>query len=242
MAEDNLFLQQLDAADRGSLEPRLKRMMLRTTESIAEHGDQVVTAYLPINCILSVITVMRDGRQVESRTIGRESGFGLLHALGSPYAYERVEVQVGGEAWALPLAALSDLAVRSPAGLQTIARFAQATIVQSATSLACNSLHTVEQRLARWLLLTQDRLASNVLPLTQEHLSIMLAVQRTTVTAAAARLQELELISYSRGKIHIHDRAGLRRTSCECYEQIEDGIRRLIGVDPEVDGASSPRS
>jgi len=229
VTDENLFLRQLSAADRQVLEPRLSKAPLRANELIAEEGGQVRAAYLPASCILSVITVMRDGREVESRTIGRESGFGLLHALGSSYSYERVEVQIGGESWSLPLESLSDLARTSASGLRTIVRFAQATIVQSSTALACNSLHTVEQRLARWLLLTQDRLASEVLPLTQEHLAIMLAVQRTTVTAAAAKLQDAGLISYSRGKIQVLDRPGLLKASCECYEQIEDGVSRLIG-------------
>lgn len=235
MADENLFLRHLDVRDRKVIEPRLSRVTLRTDEVIAEDGGHVGSAYLPVNCVLSVITVMRDGREVESRTIGRESGFGLLHALGSAYSYERVEVQIGGEAWKAPLSSLSDLAQSSPSGLRTIVRFAQATIVQSSTALACNSLHTVEQRLARWLLLTQDRLASDTLPLTQEHLAIMLAVQRTTVTTAAARLQEMQLVSYSRGKIQVLDRPGLIRTSCECYEQIEDGVRRLTGAEVAPD-------
>jgi len=234
VADENLFLRYLSAADRALIEPRLRRVSLRVNELIAEDAGEVRAAFLPIDCILSVITVMRDGREVESRTIGRESGYGLLHALGSPYSYERVEVQISGEAWTLPLASLSELATASPSGLNTIVRFAQATIVQSATALACNSLHAVDQRLARWLLLTQDRLSSDVLPLTQEHLSIMLAVQRTTVTAAAAKLQDIGLIRYSRGKIQVLDRAGLLKTSCECYEQIETGVGRLIGVQPHA--------
>jgi CRP-like cAMP-binding protein len=230
VADENLFLRELNAADREALQPHLSRAPLRLNKVIAEDGGQVRAVHLPINCILSVITVMRDGREVESRTIGRESGFGLLHALGSPYSYERVEVQVGGDCWFLPVGALAELAAASPSGLRAIVRFAQATIVQSSTALACNSLHAVEQRLARWLLLTQDRLTSDILPLTQEHLAIMLAVQRTTVTAAAAKLQEMQLIRYSRGKIQVLDRPGLRRASCECYEQIDEAVQRLIGA------------
>ena len=229
MADGNLFLRHLQARDLESLKPDLRRIDLVVGERITEQGAEVQAAILPINSIVSVITVMRDGRGVESRTIGRESGFGLLHALGSPYAFERVEVQVSGEAWTVPLASLSRLAIASPAALKVIAQFAQSSLVQSTVNLACNALHDVESRFCRWLLMTQDRLGSDILPLTQEHLSIMLAVQRTTINGAAQRLQDEGAIRYSRGRIQVLDRALLRRCSCECFEQIEDSAGRLIG-------------
>jgi CRP-like cAMP-binding protein len=224
----NLFLRHLPVGAADWLRPRLQRVSLKRDQLIVEQGDAVRTAILPIDCILSVITVMRDGRQVESRTIGRETGFGLLHALGSPYAMERVEVQIGGDAWILPLGALSDLAARDRQASHTMACFAQAAIVQTTVSVACNALHDVESRLCRWLLLTQDRLGSDVLPLTQEHLAIMLAVQRTTVTVAAARVEDMGLIARARGRIRILDRRGLVEASCECFEQIEAGVQRLV--------------
>src|SRR5262249_5985126 len=157
--------------------------------------------HFPVDSVLSVVTVMRTGAQVESRTIGRESGYGLLHALGSPAALERMLVQVGGRAWRGSLPAIRDAALSSNSLLQAIIHHPQASIVQAAQNSACTSLHPAEQRLCRWLLLTQDRLGSNVLPLTQEHMAIMLGVQRTTVTAIASHLQERGAISYVRGKI-----------------------------------------
>lgn len=229
MAVGNLFLRHLRAQDLELLKPELRRVDLAVNDRIADEGAEVQTALLPIDCIISVITVMRDGRTVESRTIGRESGFGLLHALGSPYAFERVVVQISGVSWAVPVPALSRLALASPHALKAIAQFAQSSLVQSTVALACNALHDVESRLCRWLLMTQDRLESDVLPLTQEHLSTMLAVQRTTVNAAARRLQDRGAVRYSRGRIKILNRDALLRCSCECYEQIEESARRLIG-------------
>ena len=172
---------------------------------------------------------MRDGRQVESRTIGRESGFGLLHALGSLVSYERVIVQVPGPACRLPVKTLAAAVRTSPTMLEEVARHAQASIIQSAQATACNALHDVEGRMCRWLLMTQDRLMSSQVPLTQEHLSIMLGVQRTTVTAVAQELQEANLISYSRGKIRILSREGLQRRACECYAAIENAAARMVG-------------
>ncbi|WP_334162169.1 Crp/Fnr family transcriptional regulator [Phenylobacterium sp.] len=228
MAWSNHFLDSLEPGDLAALRPHLAEVALQRNELLDEAGKTIVDVYLPIDCILSIVTVMRDGAQVESRTIGRESGYGLLHALGSPISYERMIVQVSGRAWRLPLERLREAAEASPKLTRCIVHHAQATIIQSAQSTACNSLHSAEQRLARWLLLTQDRLASDLLPLTQEHLSIMLGVQRTTVTAIASEMQARGVISYVRGKITVEDRTALERTSCECYEAIQRGTEHML--------------
>jgi CRP-like cAMP-binding protein len=225
--ESNHVLQSLSRQDLDSLRPSLAKVTLERGETLAEDRRRLTCAHLPTDAILSVITVMKDGRMVESRTIGRESGYGLLHALGSRHCYERVEVQVAGEAWKVPLDALAELAHGSPAALKVIAMHAQATVVQSAVSVACNMLHGVHPRLCRWLLMTQDRLQSDVLPLTQEHLGIMLGVQRTTVTAVIAALQESGAVRTLRGKITVLDRAKLEACACECYEAIDASARRL---------------
>ncbi|WP_374471295.1 Crp/Fnr family transcriptional regulator [Phenylobacterium sp.] len=228
MAWDNHFLDSLAEAEIAVLRPHLAEARLSRNDVLEEAGQTVADVYLPIDCILSIVTVMRDGSQVESRTIGRESGYGLLHALGSPVSYERMIVQVGGRAWRIPLERLRDAARSRPELVRCIVQHAQATIVQSAQSTACNSLHAAEQRLARWLLMTQDRLESDLLPLTQEHMSIMLGVQRTTVTAIASELQARGLISYTRGKVTVCDRPGLERTSCECYAAIRNGVEAML--------------
>jgi CRP-like cAMP-binding protein len=178
-----------------------------------------------------VVAVMSDGRTVESRTIGRESGFGLLHALGSRRSIERVTTQIGGEALRVPIDHLAQIAARSPAAMRCITAHAQATIAQSAISTACNALHAVEPRLCRWLLLTQDRLGSDELPLTQEHLATMLGVQRTTVTHVAGELQAKAFISYARGVVRVRKRAGLLGCTCECYGAISAAAEMLAGSD-----------
>lgn len=228
MAWSNHFLDSLEPGDLASLRPHLSEVTLKRNDLLDEAGQTITDVYLPIDCILSIVTVMQDGAQVESRTIGCESGYGLLHALGSPISYERMIVQVSGRAWRLPLERLRAAAEASPQLTRCIVHHAQATIIQAAQSTACNSLHSAEQRLARWLLLTQDRLSSDLLPLTQEHLSIMLGVQRTTVTAIASELQARGLISYVRGKITVEDRPALERTSCECYGAIQRGVEAML--------------
>ena len=187
------------------------------------------TAILPVGCILSVVQVMRDGRAIETRTIGREGGYGLLHALGARTAVERVLTQIAGTAYVLPIVQLAAQAKHSPELTRSIVQHAQATLLQTAQGIACNTLHAAEPRLCRWLLLTQDRLASDVLPLTQEHLSIMLGVQRTTVTALASDLQRRRAISYSRGRIRILDRPALESVACECYRAMTLRVEEVLG-------------
>jgi CRP-like cAMP-binding protein len=229
MAWDNHFLDTLDPADLRALRPHLSPINLVRNEVLDEAMRPVRFVYFPVQSILSVVTVMRDGAQVESRTIGRESAYGLLNVLGSPVSFEQMLVQIGGEAWRAPLAPLREAALASPSLVQAIVHHAQATIVQASQTTACNSLHPAEQRLCRWLLMTQDRLGADVLPLTQEHLSIMLGVQRTTVTALAGQLQARGAIAYARGRITVLERETLEAGACECYGAIERGTAAMLG-------------
>lgn len=228
MPWDNHFLDSLGRQDLDGMTGQLTEVTLERNQLLDEAGRNVTFVYLPTDSILSVLTVMKDGSQVESRTIGREGGYGLLQALGSPISYERTLCQVGGRAWRAPLSALREAAERPPVR-DAIVRHAQASLIQAAQSTACNTLHRAEHRLCRWLLLTQDRLASDILPLTQEHLAIMLGVQRTTITAVASGLQERGLIAYSRGKIRVLDRSALEACACECYEAIRTGAAAMLG-------------
>jgi CRP-like cAMP-binding protein len=228
MSWDNHFLDSLAEGDLGSLAPHLTKVSLTRSERVDEAGQPMDFVYLPIDCVLSVLTVMQNGDQLESRTIGRESGYGLLQVLGSPISYERTIVQVAGRAWRAPLAALRGVAQRSDGLREAIVRHAQASLLQTAQSTACNTLHRAEQRLCRWLLMTQDRVGSDILPLTQEHLAIMLGVQRTTVTAGALALAERGVITYTRGRIRIIDRPALERCACECYRAIRHGEALML--------------
>jgi CRP-like cAMP-binding protein len=229
MAVANQFVEALSPADREAVLERAVKLTIHRDQLLAETGEKVGYVYLPLNCILSVVIVMRDGRTVESRTIGRESGFGLLYALGSRRSFERVIAQVGGETLRVPADHLTKIAVSSPAAARCIAAHAQATVAQSAISTACNALHGVEPRLCRWLLLTQDRLDADELPLTQEHLSTMLGVQRTTITHVAGDLQARGYISYSRGRVKVLNRKALLGCTCECYEAMNEAAAMALG-------------
>jgi CRP-like cAMP-binding protein len=237
MAFGNHFLDGLKPRDIEALRPHLRKVVLAQNQSLATTWSPVVRSILPVDAIISVILEMRDGRQVETRTIGCESGFGLLHVLGSSMSYETVITQVGGDAFVIDQRDFAAWARQSQSMMESIVRHGQATIVQSAQTVACNALHDVKQRLARWLLMTQDRVGRDELPLTQQHLSVMLAVQRTTVTAAASELQREGAIAYRRGRLTVLDRSLLKKRSCECYETIENGVKKLFSS-PRIDQAS----
>lgn len=234
----NHFLKSLSNADLELIRPALEHVELRRDDLLAHAHEPLHLVYFPLDCILSVIVVMKDGREIESRTIGCESGYGLLNALGSRISYEQVICQIGGECCRMRGQALAEATQKSPSLLRAVVSHAQATILQAAQSTACNALHDVEGRLAKWLLMSQERVGGPVLPLTQEHFAIMLGVQRTTVTAIAQEFQEAGLISYSRGKIRLVDSPGLERRSCECFTAIQDGVAQMIGVGGQAATAS----
>jgi len=227
----NFVVHSLPKPDREPFGSRLQKVVLERGEVICEPGRQMTHAFMPINCILSVITIMHDGREVESRTIGRESGVGLLEAMGSRRAFERVIVQVPGECWKMPIDDLHRMAQESRTLAQCMIKHAQISLGQAVRGVACNALHSGEERLCKWLLLTQDRLDGDVVPLTQEHLSVMLGVQRTTVTALAQKLQDDGIIAYARGKIWLRSREHLLGRSCECYRILKTTADELL-ADP----------
>jgi CRP-like cAMP-binding protein len=233
----NGFLDNLEDADYALLQPHLTEKYLERDTTINDPGDRLDTVYFPAGAILSVITLMEDGRGVESSTIGRESAQGVLAAFGSYRAYNRVICQVPGPCFMIPTARLKDAAAKSQTLTDDLIRHVQGNNAQIEQSVACNALHTVEQRLCRWILMSADRGNGKIVPLTQEYLAIMLGVQRTTVTQAARTLQAAGLINYSRGLIEVINRKGLEETVCECYAVVRQKFDVLLGQ-----GRKAPQS
>jgi CRP-like cAMP-binding protein len=225
----NEFLDSLTAQDFALIESFLTQEHLAHNAVVTPLGAEVNSVLFPTGAILSIITMMEDGRGVESCTIGHESGYGLLNVLGSAAAFDRVISQVPGSALRIAGARLKAAATASPSLMDMILRHIQANLAQTQQSVACNALHPAEARLCRWLLMSRDRTRSQKLPLTQEFLGFMLGVQRTTVTAAARALQSAGLIRYSRGQIEILDHAGLEAGACECYAAVRERHAHLVG-------------
>jgi CRP-like cAMP-binding protein len=182
--------------------------------------------------VLSVVTVMVNGRTVESDTVGYESVVGVLCALGGTQAVSRTFTQIPGSAVRLSAARLRRQADESPAFRKLLIRHAQANLAQAHQSVACNALHELSERLCRWLLMSHDRTASDDVQLTQQYLATMLGVQRTTVTEALGELASAGMIRQGRGCIHIIDRAQMEALVCECYGAVRANLKQLIGDEP----------
>ena len=221
-------------ADFNALKPSLIQTTLEHNQVVSEPGTPVESVYFPVTAILSVITLMDDGQGVEACTMGFENAYGLVNALGSPIATERVIAQVPGLSFRVPTARLRAAAAHSPALTDLMVRHIQSMLAQIEQSVACNVLHPLEARLCRWLLMSQDRTANGILPLTQEFLGFMLGVQRTSVTIAARALQAAGLIRYSRGQIAIVDRPGLEEGACECYASVQLKQEQLFSDRPRL--------
>ncbi|CAN5185696.1 Crp/Fnr family transcriptional regulator [soil metagenome] len=177
--------------------PDLSEVAFAAGQLLFEVGDKAENVYFPSSAVISVVTVMEDGRSAESHTIGRESGVGLVNAAGEVAVQSRVFAQVGGGALRLPAAALRRRLADSETLPGLMMRHVHASLLQAQQFTACNVLHPADQRLARWLLMTADRTGSASFPLTQEYMAVMTGVQRTTVSTLATGFKERGLIRYS---------------------------------------------
>lgn len=227
----NHFLDSLEVGTFKLLSPSLVDVVLTRQDVISTPGSDIDCVWFPTTAVLSVITIMASGQDVEACIIGRESGYGLLSALGSPIAMDRVIPQAPGEALKMRSSRMKSAAALSADLTDLIIRHAQGHAAQLQQSVACNAIHSVEARLCRWLLMTQDRIGGAYLPLTQEFLGFMLGVQRTTVTGFAGDLQDAGAIRYSRGQIEILNRKALEAGACECYAGVERNAK-LLGISP----------
>ena len=208
-----------------------------TAPSMYEHGDvlqrpnaQVENVHFPTSGVMSVIALLEGGsRPVEAVTVGREGMTNVHAVLGSRRTgAESTVAQVEGKGFTVPVEQFGEHASR-PGPLQRIVHgYAQAYRAQTAYGAACNAVHYVTRRCARWLLQTHDRVVSDSFYLTQEYLATMLGVERSTVSVAAADLHRNGLIDYRRGHVRILDREGLEAASCECYENIRTEYSRLV--------------
>lgn len=199
-------------------------------DPLHEPGGTLTDVFFPVDSVASTLTVMDDGARIETATIGNEGmvGIAALFGLERLGARERSQTQVPGNTIRMPAAALREMTSDGGLFRATLFRYAQALLTQISQQAACNGLHSVEERTARWLLMTRDRVGGDEFPLTQEFLSEMLGVRRASVTVAAGVLQRAGLITYRRGRIHILDGARLEGASCECYRIIRSEYERMI--------------
>lgn len=216
----NFFLTALSAADVDALSGSLVETSFSAAQVLYEPHDPVDVIYFPGSACISIVTVLEDGKAVETSTVGRESAVALVDAISGESARSRIFAQIGGSAMRMSASAYRNRLQESPKLMRLTLLHIRATALQAEQGVACNASHGVHQRLARWLLMTQDRVGSDAFPLTQEYMAVMTGVQRSTVSLMAATLKREGVIDYSRGLMRIVDRPALEAHACECYSVI----------------------
>jgi len=225
----NHILAALAPSDYRRIETKLEAAPFRQRQPIHEPDGPISHVYFPRSGVASIVTRMSEGGTVEVATIGNEGMIGLSAYLGNGRSSMEVFVQIPGEAVRMTSGTFRQ-EIRTSAGLRdAIRRYTQAFLVQIGQSAACNRVHPIGERCARWLLMSHDRVPGDEFSLTQEFLAEMLGVRRASVTDAAGRLKRRGLIEYRRGRIRILDRRGLEKAACECYRLIRSEHEQLVG-------------
>ena len=220
----NSLLAALPRRDYQGLLPELEPVTLTYGEVLYQPGERIRHAYFPSECHVSLLLAVAD-KALEVCLVGREGMVGIGLAMGVEESPVRALVQGSGTALRMKAGPFRDALAGCPALQRELYRYAYAKLAQARQTAACNRFHSVSQRLARWLLMTRDRVRSDRFHLTHEFLADMLGVRRAGVTGAAATLQRHKLIEYRRGDIAILDGRGLAAAACPCYEV----VRKLAG-------------
>jgi CRP-like cAMP-binding protein len=216
----NEILLRLPPKECGVLFAELEYVQMRTHDVLHEAGQAITHGYFINGGLASVLNMMADGKSVEVGLAGKEGFIGLPLAVGLTTSPNRVVAQVAGSAFRIRASDFAQALRRCPQLERQLNRFTHAMAMQATQVAACNRSHEVDERLARWLLMSQDRLGGDRIPLTQEFLAHMLGTRRASVTVAAGILQKAGLIKYTRGEVNVVNRAELEDASCECYRSM----------------------
>jgi CRP-like cAMP-binding protein len=224
----NNLLRQLSSAEFAKVAPWLQQVSLEFKESLYEFDRPLTHVYFVTSGVVSLVTDMHDGSGVvETGTVGREGLVGIPAFLGAERAPGRAFVQVSGTALRMESGQLRAAAARSNPLRELLLLYTNALISMVAQSAACTRNHPIEERMARWLLMTHDRVDEDEFPLTQEFLGLMVGARRPSVNVAGRSLQAAGLIRYTRGRITVLDRRGLEAASCECYRMVRKQMLRV---------------
>lgn len=225
----NKLLAKIPSEELDRLRPHLQEVELAYSQVLSEPDEPIKNVYFVTGGVVSLVNEPEDGEIVEFATIGNEGMAGFPVILGSTTMPSRVIVQVPGSGLRMRTSDLLDVLKQTPILRALLMRYVMALLNHVAQSTSCNRLHEVQERCARWLLHTHDRVNGDSFMLTQEFLSQMLGVHRPTVSIAARMLHQAGLIRYSRGQIEVIDRDGLEAAACPCYRLIADQYAHLLG-------------
>jgi CRP-like cAMP-binding protein len=221
----NRILLSISRKESSHVLPKLEFVRLKLHQVLHEAGETIKSAYFVNAGLISILAVQPDGKTVEVGLIGREGFTGLPLLVGYSNGPTRVMIQSDGTAYRCDAETLKQLMQQCPELQQQLHRFAHQLAMQTTQIAACNRLHDVVERLARWILMSQDRVGSDKLPLTQEFLANMLGTRRSSVTVAAGALQKAGLIAYTRGSVTILNREKLEDVACDCYGIVQQQLK-----------------
>jgi CRP-like cAMP-binding protein len=225
----NTVLASLPRKEFARLQTALEPVSLKFGQVLYEPGKAIRHVYFPIDCLISLLTAVDKRRSLEVGMVGNEGMAGMPFILGMGVSGVRALVQGGGEALRMSAATFRIEFDRNPRLKEALYRYMYALMTQISQTAACNRFHEAEPRLARWLLMTRDRVMSDEFPLTHEFLAHMLGMRREGVTEAASGFKRRKLISYQRGEIQILNLKGLKAASCSCYQIVEAAFMRVQG-------------
>ncbi len=223
----NHLLDSLPVAERTVLMSQLRPAHLIVKTVLFDPGQPIESVYFPLDGVISLVTPLADGNIVEVATIGNEGIVGVPLVAGGSLAVRAIS-QVGGRSLRMDARAFATEFERLDGFRSLVQRYIQALFGQISQAAACNRLHSNEERLSRWLLMSHDRVGTDTFPITHEFLGQMLGSRRATVTLSAGLLQAAGLIKYHRGRVTIVDREGLEAVSCECYALIKQALDRVV--------------
>jgi CRP-like cAMP-binding protein len=227
--ERNGLLRALSPEAYARLLPHLEPVDFATGQVLWRPDEPIHAVYFPRTAVCSILTPLADEAPVESATVGREGLVGVPVVLDAPATHSQALAQIPGAAARVDAVHFRAWLPTGDGAFPLLLRYAQALLEQTAQSVACNRRHEMDERCARWLLATHDRVGGDAFPLTHEFLAAMLGVRRASVTVAAGMLQQAGLIRYSRGRVTILDRERLEEASCECYRVVRTQHARLLG-------------
>ncbi len=229
----NLFLASLSEDDFEALRPHLQTVRLPSRQILHEMGAPIDHCYFTDGGMTSLLIQLEDGAMIEAGVVGKEGFAGGAALMGSEDSAPHTSmIQMPGVGLRISADVLRTEMLRRPGLLDRVHRFTQVLNAQISHTAACNAHHNLNERLARWLLMAHDRAESDALPLTQEFVSMMLAVRRPGVTVAARSLQNTGAIDYQRGRVTVLDRERLEEAACECYGIVREYYRRILGWPP----------
>ncbi|HEY6089240.1 MAG TPA: Crp/Fnr family transcriptional regulator [Gemmatimonadaceae bacterium] len=224
----NTLLGLLPPAERETVLARAELVTIQSKEIVFERDEPIRYVHFPEDCVISLVTELEDGDQVEAMTTGNDGFVGLAIFHGLTSSRLKAIGQISGQSRRITVKEYRELVAGCPDLYRLMHRYSQFVFETVSQSAACNRLHVIEQRCARWLLMSQDRVGRDTFDLTQEFLAEMLGVRRPGVTVAMGILEKSGLISHRRGSITVMDRARLEKASCECYQTIRERQTRVI--------------